>query len=635
MESSFLGIEMGKRALQQFQTALNTTGHNISNVSTEGYSRQRVVMRTLEPLYDPSMNRPEKAGQLGQGMEITDIQRVRDEFIDKRINFEKGSQGYWSMRDKYLTQMEAVHNEPSALNLRSDLDAFWVGWQELANNPTEMAARSALVEKSDRIANSIRHIYSQFKDLRDNANLMVETKVNRINQIAHSIRDLNERILKSQAMGDNPNDLLDKRDQLLEELSSMADVTISSKDPDEMIVYIGARHLVQGELVSELAVERDGANSGYFSVKWKIDNERTDFKGGEMKGLLEIRDKDLVNAINMTDAFAANLADSVNEVHRTGFGLNHVTGVDFFKTIPLASAANGDYDVNQDGTNDHTVIFKALGINQVKAKDVIGAGGTMVFDNAARGGARVSVSYGPADTVEDVISRINNSQANVSAYITDAGRVALKARVFDDYIRPNLTITHMEDSGEFLAGITGILKAAGAQGAFDWNAVGETGKLKGDARFWSSAPLDHPAGYFAVNSVIKNDMNYIAAAKGIDTTGNGNPDKINGAGDNSNALSIASLRFKEVMVDAKATFNDYYAGIVANLGSKAETSDVEMKKQDAVIEHLSKIRQSVSGVNLDEEMAHMIAYQHGYNAAARVISMMDKLLETVITRMGV
>lgn len=630
-----MGIEMSKRALQQFQTALSTTGHNISNVSTEGYSRQRVVMRTLDPLYEPSLNRPEKAGQLGQGMEITDIQRVRDEFIDKRINFEKSSLGYWQMRDNYLTQMEAVHNEPSALNLRSDLDAFWVGWQEVANNPSEMASRSALVEKSQRVATSVNHIYDQFKDLRDNANLLIETKVRRINEIAHSLRDFNERILKSQAMGDNPNDLLDKRDLLIEELSTLADVSVANKDPDETIIYIGSRHLVQGELVSELETVRDAANGGYFGVRWKIDGVDTKFNGGEMKGLLEIRDKDLVHSLNMVNSFAQNLSDAVNAVHRNGFGLNQATGIDFFKSKPLPNSATGAYDLNGDGTLDHTVLFRVTGINKLNPKDAVGVSGVMTFDNVKRDGARVTIDYKPEDTVETVMQRINNSNANVTASLDDAGKLAVKARVFDDYSRPNFVITHLEDSGEFLAGISGVLKEAQNAGAYDWNTMDAAKTIRGDGRFIATTPLDNPAAYLAVNDVIKNDMNYIAAAKGIDTKGTGTADKTHGAGDNSNALSIASLRFKEVMVDSKATFNDYYAGIVADLGAKAETSNVELQKGNAVMDHLGKIRQSVSGVNLDEEMAQMVAYQHGYNAAARVISMMDKLLETVITRMGV
>lgn len=634
--SSFFGIELGKRSLQNFKTALEVTGHNINNVATKGYSRQRVVMRSFDkPLEAPSLNRAERAGQIGQGAEITTVERIRDQFIDSKIMMELGTDGYWKTKSDYLKQLEAIYNEPGNANLRSDLDAFWDSWQEMAANPTERGARMVLVERADRINNSINQMFNQMNGMRNNLNNLVENKVNRINDIANSIKDLNTEIVKQQALGQSPNDLLDRRDLLVDELSSLANVDIKSMDPDETMIYIGGRALVQGNVVSELSAEKNINNEGMYDIYWKKDQVQVQFEGGELKALLELRDVDTVDAINDLDTFAMNLADSVNEVHRSGFGLNQETGVDFFTVTKTTPSVIGNFDINNDGQEDSTIMFKVSGINSVDSTASIGSSGTLVFGNKSREGADVAIDYTAQMKVGELIDKINSSEANVSAYLDDKNRLVLKARGFDDYMKPSYFIKHIQDSGDFLVGITGVLNQSGAAGAYNWQTIDQVNQLAGDFRNFTVTPDRHPAAAIAVNDIIRNDVNYIAASKGIDTTGNGFNDKWNGIGDGSNALAIANLKTKEIMVDSKSTFNDFYTGSLAKIASRTETANAETEKQTVVMEYLEKLRQSVSGVNLDEEVAQMAMYQHGYNASARVVSVMDQLLDVVINRMGV
>lgn len=634
--SSFFGIELGKRSLQNFKTALEVTGHNINNVATKGYSRQRAVMRTFDkPLEEPSLNRAERAGQIGQGAEITTIERLRDKFIDSKIMVELGSDGYWKTKNNYLQQLEAIYNEPGDYNLRNDLDAFWDAWQEMSVNPAERGTRMTLVERADRINNSFNQMYNQMDSMRNNLNSLVENKVNRINDIANSIRSLNTAIVKQEALGQSPNDLLDKRDLLLDELSSLANVDIKSIDPDETMIYIGSRSLIQGNVVNKLSLERSALNEGMFDVYWENDHVQLNLDGGELKALLELRDVDTVDAINDLDTLAMNLADSVNEIHRSGFGLNQETGVDFFTMNKQTPSVIGNYDLNNDGTEDSTIMFKVSGVNSVDINASIGSSGTLVFGSKTREGADVAIDYTAQMKVGELIDKINSSDANVSAYLDDNNRLVLKAKGFDDYIKPSYFIKHIEDSGDFLVGISGLLNQSGANGAYNWQTTNQVNQLAGDFRNFTVTPEKHPAAAISVNDIIRNDINYIAASKGIDTTGNGFNDKWNGVGDGSNALAIANLKNKEIMVDSKSTFNDFYTGSISQIASRTETANSESEKQTIVMEYLEKLRQSVSGVNLDEEVAQMAMYQHGYNASARVVSVMDQLLDVVINRMGV
>ena len=633
--SSFFGIELGKRSLQNFKTALEVTGHNINNVATKGYSRQRVVMRTFDkPLESPGLNRAERSGQLGQGAEITTIERLRDQFIDSKIMTELGIDGYWKTKSNYLKQLDSIYNEPGNVNLRNDLDAFWDAWQEMSINPVERGTRLVLIERAERVNNSINQLFNQMNNMRNNLNELVANKVDRINNISSAIKDLNTEIVKQQALGQNPNDLLDKRDLLLDELSSLANVTIKNVDPNETMIYIGGRALIQGNAVSELLVQRNINNEGMYDIYWQKDNVQVQFESGELKALTELRDIDLIDAINDIDTFAINLADSVNEIHRSGFGLNQETGIDFFNMDRTTPSVIGNYDINYDGIENTTMMFKISGINSIDLTASIGSGGTLVFGNRSRDGSDIAIDYTAQMKVGDLIDKINSSDANVSAYIDSDNKLVLKARGFDDYIIPSYFIKHIEDSGDFLVGISGLLNQSGVDGAYTFRNSNQVNQLAGDFRNFTVTPYRHPASAITINDIIKNDVNYIAASKGIDTTGNGFNDKWNGIGDGSNALTIANLKTKEIMIESKSTFNDFYTGSIARIASRTETANIENEKHEIVMNYLDNLRQSVSGVNLDEEIAQMAMYQHGYNASARVVSVMDQLLDIVINRMG-
>ncbi len=633
--SAFYGIELGKRSLQQFRTSMDVAGHNITNMNTEGYSRQRVVTRTMTPLENPALNRALRTGQIGQGSQITSIERIRDEFVDSKIYIEGSNKSYWNTRSNYLGQIEALQHEPSALNLRTDLDAMWSTLQEVANNPTEIATRNVLVQRTATVTGTINHMYTQMSHLRDNTNTLVEIKVNRVNELAGFIADLNKQILQVEALGDNPNDYYDQRDVYVEELSTITDIDIRSLDPDETIVYIGGRHLIQGDRVSPLMVERNNENTGYYDVRWAVDGVQTKFSDGELKALIEVRDVDLVSAMNDLNALSINLMDSINSIHRVGFGLNDETGIDFFGEIPITTNVNGDYDLNQDGVNDSTLLFKVSGTNELEEDGLIGTSGTLTFGNWVRDGQNVTVNYSSQMKVKDLVQRINSSEANVSAFIDHENKLVLKARTYEDYKAPNFMIAHIEDSGEFLVGISGLLVESGADGAYSAQNANAADTLRGGGSSYTVTPQANVASWMALNDTIKRDVSFIAAAGGIDTSGNTIADMSKGRGDGSNALAMADLRYKSVMVDNNSTFNDFYTASISKVGSATETANNELQKQEVLLEFFHSMRQSISGVSLDEELAQMMVYQHGYNASARIVTVMDQLLDVVINRMGV
>ena len=154
MGSTFSGIELGKRSIMAHTDAISTAGHNISNANTEGYSRQRVQMKEFDPLYRPDLERAERAGMIGQGIDVQSINRVRDEMLDQRITAQQNQESYWDTRSKYYTMIEQIYNEPDEVSVRSNMDKFWESWQELSVNPESQAARQAVVTRGESLSRS-------------------------------------------------------------------------------------------------------------------------------------------------------------------------------------------------------------------------------------------------------------------------------------------------------------------------------------------------------------------------------------------------------------------------------------------------------------------------------------------------
>jgi len=634
MASTFMGIELGKRGIIAHQTAIQTTSHNITNAETDGYSRQRVILETEHPLYSPTLSHPHQAGQIGQGAIAARIERIRNAFIDDKIMDSLDSLGYWKTRSDYIYQIELVHNEPSDISLRSILDKFWAAWEELANNPSEIATRKVVKEQSETLAKTINHHFEELKAIQNNIENAIIIKVKEINNIAKKIRDLNVEIQRALNLGDNPNDLMDKRDLLIEKLSQIVNINVERNEKDEFIVYIGSEHLVQGEHFEELKTVSNPKKFGYSDIIWAETKMNVTIKGGELKSLLELRDNIVQSQIDNLNNFTVNLIELVNEIHRDGFGLDGLTNRNFFKYIPKTNE-QGLYDRNNDGILDSTAIFKVTGNKILEPKSKIGVRGTITFDSNKVGSNPITINYNENDTVEEVIQKINKSGAEIVAYLDHRNRLVLKATLSSDKNNPDFVIRHIEDSGDFLVNFAGILKASGNAGAYDWKNTNALNSLAVNENNYTFTPLSDISSWIDLDENIKNDVRKIAAASGTDTTGNGDLDVPTGVGDGSNALKIAELRYKKVMVGQYATFDEYYTAVISEIGALGEQAQLETQVAENLINNFKNLRQSISGVNLDEEMANLVMFQHGYNAAARVISIMDRMLETIITRMGV
>jgi len=220
MRSTFMGLEASKRGLYTQQSALYTTGHNIANANTEGYSRQRVNMEPTLGYPGTGLNAPKVAGFIGTGVTASSVQRIRDAFVDRQYRQETNKLGYWETKSKSISQLEDILNEPSDYGLAKALDGFWNSLQDLHMHPEDGGARTVVVQRAIAVADSFHYIYNSIQQLRENAANEIGITLRDINSVLEQIAHLNYQIQSVEPNGYMPNDLYDERDKLLDQLST-------------------------------------------------------------------------------------------------------------------------------------------------------------------------------------------------------------------------------------------------------------------------------------------------------------------------------------------------------------------------------------------------------------------------------
>ena len=232
MAGLFDTFGIAKRGLFAQQKAIDVTSHNVANANTEGYSRQRVTLQTTTPYCTPSFNSAAGPGQFGTGVEVTSVDRVRDTFLDYQTRVETGVQGRYSGRDKFLSQIENILNEPSDTGISSLIGKFFDDWQQLSKQAETSNSRSVVVQQSLALTNELNHTSSELTKLKENTQMNIKDDVFDINSTLSQINNLNKEIVQVKVAGQSPNDLLDKRDVLLDQLSAKFGITIDKKNYD-------------------------------------------------------------------------------------------------------------------------------------------------------------------------------------------------------------------------------------------------------------------------------------------------------------------------------------------------------------------------------------------------------------------
>lgn len=569
MGGLFAALGIGISGMQAHQIAMRITGQNIANVNTEGYSRQRADLIGRDPVNLGYI------GAIGRGVDVGDIIQMRDEFLD--VLYRTENSHLWQSRTErnYLARVEDAFLEPSDVGLSTLLDGFFTSLQDLATNPESQPIRAAVVASARTLVDSFRGVTDRLDDLRTDANNAIKDQVGQINNLSEQIADLNRRIVDFESGTAKANDLRDRRAYLLDQLSRITAITVTEDKAGAVTVETGGMDIVRGVFYDDIEAVVDPSLDPIRNDFVKIVHSRsgTDMTitGGELYGLLNVRDNTLPTIETDLNDLANTLIAEFNKIHSQGNGLNGFTSLTSDNFV-LAGTEGNDLDDPATGLA-FTPVDGSFEINVI---DATGAVATTTITVDLDG-------VGADDSLNDLAANLN-AVADISASVSN-GRLVITAD-------PTYSFTFSNDSSNVL-------------------------QVLGLNTFFSGSN----ASNIDVNSVVENDLTLIAASLSTDPLDTGN---------NENALNLAGLQQGLVMESGIATLGDSLNATVSNIGNVANRLDLEAQTQDLFVREMNSRRQEVSGVDLNEEAANLIRFQRGFEAAARLITVTDAMLEAII-----
>ena len=568
----FSTFNIGRLALMAHQTAMQVTGQNIANANNENYTRQRAILGTTP-------NQDLTFAQLGTGVRVTEIQRVINEALEGRIDDSISYFAGLQSQQEILDRIEAIFNELSETDLSSSLSKFFDSLDALSADPNDSSTRLELIASADALRDSLQHIASQLNETRAGADDAIRIGVDDVNEITNKIAQLNSQIMVAENGGidtGTANDLRDKRSALVRDLSEMLAVRVVETDQGSLNVLAGSDFLVFGNDSFSLTTTQD-ADRGVLvsSIEFEHNGAALTLNGGKLDGLITGRDEIAVSFVDDIASFAGQMIYEMNRIHSEG------RGIDGLIDVTGTERVSNPLDVlNQAGLNFSVVNGSfVLNVRNELTDEMVSINVSIDLDG-----------IGADSTLDSVVTEINAELAAafggpspITASITGTNRLQI-ASSSDDY-----TFSFSDDTSGFLA-------ATGMNTFF-------TG---------------HNALNIDVNDMIRDNPDLLAAAFAETPDGNGN------------ALRMTQLRESLVFDNGSATFEDFYQGVVGTLGVQASATRDRVDNQTLLLSALYNERQRISGVNLDEETINLISHQRAYQAAARLISVADSLVETLL-----
>lgn len=505
MTGLFGSLNVGTKGMTAAQTALQTTSHNLSNLNTEGYSRQRVNMETESPYTMPGV------GQIGTGVKMTNVVRVVDEYVTQQLQSESGTLSRYQTKADILGQLESIMNEPSETGLSTAFSKFYSAWSYLSSNPELSTAKTTVSQQSQTLTDTISRMASQIEGLQDDSIYSITKDVQDFNTKVEQLDTLNKQIFNVMAKGQVPNDLLDQRDRLTGELSSIASIDVSY------------------DRFQRVSIKLDG-------------NQLLDENGFQKIGVVTDQDAE-GNAVISRDGSSANV------VQQKGT----------FKVGQIVLVSNGT-----DGEEIQPLAVKDGSIK----------------------GAQESL-----ELIADKKSELDQLAYKFAAAVN--------------------TIHSNDGEGE------------------NFFEVSETDSAKS----------------LKVNKAILDDSSKINAGKSL-----GNP--VSGDGSRAGAIAgLASTKLSYLSKDGLPAYDsdqmsfenvtggsstaDAYNNMITSMGIVKQQADYMVASQEEVISFLEDRRSSISGVSMNEEVVDMLKFQSAFQANARIITVVNDMLDTLINRTGV
>lgn len=542
-------LSTGVSGLQAFQRALDTTSHNIANVGTEGYSRQRTDFATRPPQISGS-------SWVGTGVQVTAVQRIYDDLLAGQV---RTSASGFERADAFASQTERVNNlfSNTDTGLTVTLQRFTNALQEMADSPASIASRQVMLGEAQSLTERLKSYDSQLAQFDRDIESRIRSEATEVTSLAQDIARLNTQIADGFARtGQAPNDLLDQRDMALDKLSTHIDITTVKQDDGQLNVFVGSgQPLVIAGSSNQLVTVSDPFDSARHGIALQVANGNplditSSASGGTLGGLIDFRTQVLDPTRNSLGRLSVGLADVVNQQHRAGIDLTGAAGTD---------------------------LFAVGGVQTFVHEDNTGTGSLSV--TRTNTGALTEGDY----TLELTAAGWAMKRSDTGAAVTPTGTgTALDPFVVD--------------------GISVVVNGTAQVG--DRFAIHPT---RGAAS--------------GLNVLISDPAKLAAAANAVPS----------GPGDNRNALAMIDAIGQPVLDGGTVSLDSQASRMVGNIGVATRQAQSTRDAQSIVHDDSVKSRDSVSGVNLDEEAANLIRYQQAYQAAAQLIRVASTLFDTLLS----
>ncbi len=579
--SLFSMLSMGANALQTQQILLNIAGQNVANAATEGYTRQRADI-----LQQPDM----RIGGLlfGFGSNVALIERLRESLIDDRFRRENSVLGEFMIKMDFMSQLEDILSEPSQQGIAQTLSGFFDSLQEFSNNPENEGVRSSVLGSAVSLADSINLSFDLVNRVRTNMNDFIQSTATEINRLAEEIVDLNRKINAVEVGAGTSNASRDVRDRLLNELSELAAVEIRRNANGTVNVFLDGYGIVQDFTFNPIDVrfnpDLDPARDDFFEiVAVNGGNRPLDITGGRLRGYIETRDGVATDQISADlNTLSLALIEEVNRIHSQGQGL-----VQFQSLTSEFSVTDPDAALDSAG---------------LPFTPVDGSFFLAVYDSQKQLIEQHEITIdADTDTLNTVAARINAAFAAsgaLTATVTADNELVIETAAPDNTFSFVSDDTQAGDTSDFLL-------------AMGLNA------------FFTFDPAAGAAATIAVAPTIASDVAFIAAGRST------------GPGDNSIALELAQLRNASVLgANNSATVEEFFQTTVVSLGFTTRQAIDRVEIQLGVVAGVGNLRDSISGVSLDEEGVNMIRAQQAYEASARFVAAVSDVLDILLTEVG-
>lgn len=577
MRSTFSGLNTMVRGVFSNQLSLDTVGHNITNASTEGYSRQSVNLaatrgQNVSSLYGDVI--------VGTGVDSVSIQRARNIYADKQFWSETAQQQYYKTCQTNYDKVEAIFNDSDKTGILNSMEEFYKAWQDLSANASTDSNRVAVIEKgnvfTDKLKTATQQMQSQINAQYDD----MSSTLTKINDITNQLTKLNQNIMSTEATGASANDLRDKRDLLVDELSGYMNLNVYEDDNGMYTVVSNGVSMVNGINRLTLEMSTPIANSTYgindYSIQIKESGIAYIPTDGSLKAQLDTIAEDKSYIDKMAD-MAGFMLTTFNNMHQQGAGID---GSD----SSLGTADGPTFGINFFGDNNTVYTWNS-------------------------------------DTHSVVATEMQNGTVKRSLAYTESTANGVTTR------RPSVKIDGTVAAKTNLDGVN-IINALSINTAIA--ATGGTSLIAARS-FTVTQDTDANGAYLDTYSVTANGPK--DGTNAVNMSSLFNLEK-------SNVTTTADISFNGTAIsnDKRAidniSLNAYYNSMMSQLGSDSESVDDKADAQDDLINQIVSWRSSTSGVDWNEELTNMIMFQQGYSACSRCLTTMDEMLDKLINSTG-